>query len=75
MKVTPKVSKMRGGGGGQGHFWTISKRKQLFSRDCFPNSNTSDCSNSSNRDSSNGGKSDSSNSDGSNSDSSYVDIY
>ena len=31
-KVTPKVSKTRGG---QGHFWTMSKRKQFF-QDYFP---------------------------------------
>ena len=31
-KVTSKVSKTRGGEGGQGHFWTMSKRKQLFFR-------------------------------------------
>ena len=23
-------------GGGQGYFWTMSERKQLFSQDCFP---------------------------------------
>ena len=37
-KDTPQVSKTGGGGGGQGHFWTMSKRKQLFFRDYFPNS-------------------------------------
>ena len=28
------------GGGGEGHFWTMSKRKQLFSQDHFPKSTT-----------------------------------
>ena len=35
-KLTQRCPKQ--GGGGQGHFWTMSERKQLFFQDYFPES-------------------------------------